>query len=257
VIERGMYRHYRSGLYEVLGVAVDATASSGDDRVIYRNEAGEIYHRTVKDFEATKLDRDGNVVQRFTRVPQMERFSRQVESRDERIAEARRNRSIIKGVATSLDEAVASFKRIAVPGGRTNPKTATGNLKRPQGCVSQAVVAELGVAMMEGDRKHGRHNYRAAPVLASIMFDATRRHLDDWWEGEDDDSDSGLSHVTKAIASLTVLRDAMIFGTFEDDRPPKVPEWHKKFLDEKVKEILARYPLREKPFTEKDRSQDG
>ena len=46
------------------------------------------------------------------------------------------------------------------------------------------------------------------------------RHLVGWWEGEDLDPDSGLSHVTKAIASLVVLRDAMLNGKCEDDRPP-------------------------------------
>jgi hypothetical protein len=87
--------------------------------------------------------------------------------------------------------------------------------------VSCAVLAEVGVAMLEGASKYGRHNYRAVGVSASVYYDATLRHLFGWWEGEDIDPDSGLSHVTKAIASLVVLRDAMIQSKFTDDRPPR------------------------------------
>ncbi len=83
------------------------------------------------------------------------------------------------------------------------------------------VVAELGVAMLEGASKYGRHNYRSAGVRASVYLDATIRHLFSWWSGEDIDPDSGLSHITKAVTSLTVLRDAQVQGLFNDDRAPR------------------------------------
>ncbi len=35
------------------------------------------------------------------------------------------------------------------------------------------------------------------------------------------DPDSGMSHITKAIATLVVLRDAMLQDKFTDDRPPR------------------------------------
>jgi hypothetical protein len=103
----------------------------------------------------------------------------------------------------------------------SNPKDAVGVRKAPMSTVSCAVLAEVGVAMLEGAAKYGRHNYRAIGVSASVYYDATMRHLMGWWEGEDIDPDSGLSHVTKAIASLVVLRDAMIQAKFNDDRPPR------------------------------------
>lgn len=102
----------------------------------------------------------------------------------------------------------------------TNPKDTIGIRKAPMSTVSGAVMAEVGTAMLEGAAKYGRHNYRVVGVRASVYYDATMRHLIGWWEGEDLDPDSGLSHVTKAIASLVVLRDAMINGKCEDDRPP-------------------------------------
>jgi hypothetical protein len=103
----------------------------------------------------------------------------------------------------------------------TNPKDAIGVRKAALSCMPMAVVAEAGVAMMEGAAKYGRHNYRAVGVRASVYFDAAMRHLIAWWEGEDHDPDSGSPHITKAIVSLAVLRDAQMQGKCTDDRPPR------------------------------------
>jgi hypothetical protein len=131
----------------------------------------------------------------------------------------------------------------------TNPKDAVGVKKAPVSTVSGAVIAELGVAMLEGARKYGRHNYRVSGVRASVYRDATWRHLTKWWEGEDIDPDSGLNHITKAIASLTVLRDAMIFDNWVDDRPPPVPEGFFTKLDEMAANVIKKYPNAKDPFT--------
>ena len=105
----------------------------------------------------------------------------------------------------------------------SNPKDAIGIAKVPISCVPAGVLAEVSVAMLEGALKYGRHNYRAGGVRASVYYDAALRHLMAWWEGEDLDPDTNfcLHHVTKAIAGLTILRDAMLTQTLEDDRPPK------------------------------------
>lgn len=105
----------------------------------------------------------------------------------------------------------------------TNPKDAVGCTKTPMSTVPANVLAELAVAMLEGALKYRRHNYRIAGVRASVYYDAAMRHLMAWWEGEDEDPDSNLSHVTKAIASLVVLRDAMLCHQLNDDRPPSSP----------------------------------
>jgi len=103
----------------------------------------------------------------------------------------------------------------------TNPKDMVGVRKAPMSTVPASVLAEIGVAMLEGASKYGRHNYRAVGVRGSVYYDGTMRHLMAWWEGEDLDPDSGMSHITKAITSLVVLRDAMMQGKFTDDRPPR------------------------------------
>jgi len=59
----------------------------------------------------------------------------------------------------------------------TNPKDAVGIAKAPISVVSAVVVAELGLAMFEGARKYGRHNWRAAKARASVYYDAAWRHL--------------------------------------------------------------------------------
>lgn len=136
---------------------------------------------------------------------------------------------------------------------QTNPKDAVGIAKVPMSCVPAQVLAELGLAMMEGALKYGRSNYRIAGVRGSVYYDAANRHLMSWYEGEDIDPDSGLSHITKAIASLTVLRDSMMQNNWVDDRPPATSNksWIVE-LNKKAKELLEKYPNPKKAFTNKD-----
>lgn len=122
----------------------------------------------------------------------------------------------------------------------TNPKDIVGTRKAPMSTVPANVMAEVGVAMLEGACKYGRHNYRIAGVRASVYYDGTMRHLMDWWEGQDMDPDSGLSDITKAITSLVVLRDAMIQGMCTDDRPPSAKAFRQE-LNAKAAEIIDRY----------------
>ena len=140
------------------------------------------------------------------------------------------------------------------PGGEAEQSEGPlGILKIPYSTISQPVIAEVGVAMLEGALKYGRHNYRAIGVRASVYFDAVvARHLAAWWEGEDIDPDSDLHHITKAIAGLCVIRDAMIQGKFVDDRPPKSPAGWQSALNVKVKALLAKYPKPIPPYIEGD-----
>lgn len=134
----------------------------------------------------------------------------------------------------------------------TNPKESAAIKKIPFGTISAPVLAEIGVAMLEGARKYGRHNYRITGVKAQVYYDATLRHLTDWWEGQDIDKASGMSHITKAITSLIVLRDSMIQGTMVDDRPPPSPENWQEELQKRVDEIFERIPDTVPAFTHKD-----
>ena len=101
-----------------------------------------------------------------------------------------------------------------------NPKYSQGIRKYPISPVPAPVLGEIGVAMLEGSLKYGYYNFRKTDISATTYYDAVNRHMSAWWEGEDIDPDSGLSHVVKAAASLILLRDAMINYRLEDDRPP-------------------------------------
>lgn len=126
----------------------------------------------------------------------------------------------------------------------TNPKDIVGVRKAPMSTVPANVLAEVGVAMLEGASKYGRHNYRCAGVRASVYYDGVMRHLMAWWEGEDIDPDSGLSHITKAITSLVVLRDAMMQNKCADDRPPRAAPFYPA-LNAAAAEVVDRYADRQ------------
>ena len=138
----------------------------------------------------------------------------------------------------------------------TNPKDAIGVRKAYMSVIPWRVIYELGLAMLEGALKYGRHNYRVSGVRASVYSDATHRHINTWYEGEDLDLDSGLSHITKAIASLVVLRDGMITGNWVDDRPPRVygDNWMRE-MNSRAAILLDDYPEPAEPFTEKSVNQ--
>lgn len=138
---------------------------------------------------------------------------------------------------------------------QSNPKDEMGIKKIPYSTVSAPVMAELAVAMLEGAKKYGRHNYREIGVRTSVYYDAARRHLDSYWEGENIDPDSKLSHITKAIASLMVLRDAEIRGKVFDDRPRGTVGFMQ-VLNEKVKELNEMYPDPKPPFLAEGREPD-
>tara|TARA_B100000745_G_scaffold47461_1_gene28484 strand:+ start:226 stop:672 length:447 start_codon:yes stop_codon:yes gene_type:complete len=127
---------------------------------------------------------------------------------------------------------------------KTNPKDAVGTKKpRFYSGLPANVTKEVTIGVMEGAMKYGRHNYRIAGVRASTYIDATIGHLLDYWEGQDIDPDSGLHHITKAIASLYVLRDAQMRNMCEDDRPPKSDvEGDKTRLQAIVNKLFEKYP---------------
>lgn len=133
----------------------------------------------------------------------------------------------------------------------TNPKDSLGTKKPSISAVPANVMTEVGVAIGgEGGRKYGRHNYRQTGVMASVYYDASWRHISSWWEGEDIDPKSGLNHVVKAIASLVILRDAMLNDMVEDDRPPKSKSGWEDRLQKDLDNLFEMYPDCEQAVTE-------
>ena len=120
----------------------------------------------------------------------------------------------------------------------SNPKDVIGIRKVPFSVLPTPVLWEASLGMMEGALKYGRHNYRAIGVRSSVYYDATQRHLTDWWEGQDIDPASKLHHISKAISSLMVLRDAQIRGMAEDDRPPATDPTFLEEMNKRASELV-------------------
>lgn len=136
----------------------------------------------------------------------------------------------------------------------SNPKDSVGIKKVPFSTVPSQVTAEVGLAMLEGALKYGRHNYRSVGVRASVYYDAALRHLTSFWEGQDIDPDSGLPHIVKCLACLYVLRDSQHMGNWVDDRPPRIPtsnDWTN-ILNSLASDLLGKYPDPAKTHTEKE-----
>ena len=135
----------------------------------------------------------------------------------------------------------------------TNPKDALGIKKAPLHCIPCGPLYELGLAMMEGGRKYGTHNYRGVGVRASVYYDAIMRHVTQWWEGENIDLDSGLHPLIKAAASIVVMRDGMLMNNYVDDRPIKYPNGlNMSKFNKKAGDIIEKYPCCMSPYLEKD-----
>ena len=102
-----------------------------------------------------------------------------------------------------------------------NPKDRIGATKPPLHLIpSGAEIPESRVFALGAQKYGGAFNWRTSPVRASIYIAAARRHLAQWFDGEDNDSESGVSHLAHARACLGILLDAMSVERLIDDRPP-------------------------------------
>jgi hypothetical protein len=80
-------------------------------------------------------------------------------------------------------------------------------------------LAHTGFAMMNAAGKYGPYDWRGKPVRATIYVDACERHLNAWFDSEENAADSGAHHLGHAIACLAILLDAQETGNLIDDRP--------------------------------------
>lgn len=101
----------------------------------------------------------------------------------------------------------------------TNPKEAAG-AKKPAiwSVMPRWVTLLVGRVMQTGAAKYGKFNYRETPIYASTYEDAIDRHIQLWFDGEDTDSESGVSHLAHVIACAVLLLDSQATGKLVDDR---------------------------------------
>ena len=99
----------------------------------------------------------------------------------------------------------------------TNPKDMIATNKVPFHLWPETASAYGALAMAEGAMKYGRSNWRHSGAKASVYYDAARRHLNAWFEGEDFDA-SGAPHLAHVLACVAILVDSIEAGNLHDDR---------------------------------------
>lgn len=100
-----------------------------------------------------------------------------------------------------------------------NPKTVFGLKKPPTHFTPPVAEMHLGLAMQNGGEKYGMMNWREKTVSSSVYYDAARRHLAAWWDGERVAPDSGVHHLGHVMACCAILLDAEAQANLNDDRP--------------------------------------
>lgn len=76
---------------------------------------------------------------------------------------------------------------------------------------------EIGKAMTYGAKKYGQHNYLGG-ISYIRLLSALLRHTMAFIRGEDNDSESGLSHLAHAGASVCMLIETVAMHPDLDDR---------------------------------------
>jgi len=84
-----------------------------------------------------------------------------------------------------------------------------------------AILAAARVFTFGAD-KYGAHNWNKG-ILTSRLYAAVQRHLLAWWNGEDLDLESGLSHLDHALTGLMMLEWTARQRPDMDDRPAWLP----------------------------------
>jgi len=86
--------------------------------------------------------------------------------------------------------------------------------------ISSAAILELAKVLEFGARKYDPWNW-ASGIKYSRIIGAALRHLLAWKDGEDQDPETGLSHVAHAMCNLMFLLDYLDRQRSDlDDRRP-------------------------------------
>jgi hypothetical protein len=86
--------------------------------------------------------------------------------------------------------------------------------------IPKEAIWGMAQALTFGASKYGRHNFREG-IEYSRLADATYRHLSAYMDGEDNDPESGHSHLSHALASLAML-------SFMDENRPEMDDRYRK-----------------------------
>ena len=105
-----------------------------------------------------------------------------------------------------------------------NPKTAFGEKKPKMSDTPTVGLVEMGKVFTMGAGKYGRFNWRQHAVSSTVYYDAAQRHLFAWFNGEDTDPESGLSHLAHVMACCNIILDAGEKNKLNDNRGTGIKE---------------------------------
>lgn len=118
----------------------------------------------------------------------------------------------------SLRKASQSYRTTLMKTKPNDPKGAAGALKCPLGFLPPKAMEETAWVHSLGAEKYGPFNWRDTGVCASTYVHAILRHLNAWRDGEDNDPESGRTHLAHVACCCNILIDAAHNGTLDDDR---------------------------------------
>lgn len=102
-----------------------------------------------------------------------------------------------------------------------NPKDVIGDTKPPLHLVPPIAIIATAKVMQHGAAKYEPYNWRNKKPKATTYISAAMRHLAAYFDGEDDDAESGEPHLAHVIGCMAVMLDADSLNQLIDDRPTK------------------------------------
>lgn len=101
----------------------------------------------------------------------------------------------------------------------TDPQTGgqKGSKLAQLGAVDPRSLMEVAKVAGFGGEKYERYNF-VKGYRWSLSYDALQRHLNAWWAGDDNDEESGLSHLAHAAWHCLALMTFQRHGRGTDDR---------------------------------------
>jgi hypothetical protein len=101
-----------------------------------------------------------------------------------------------------------------------NPKSLQGAKKFNLRYLPLPANIAVNQALEDGAKKYGAANWREKGVAASVYIDAAKRHIDQYFDGgQDNAADSGVHNLGHAMACLAIIIDAEWNKSLKDDRP--------------------------------------
>ncbi len=82
------------------------------------------------------------------------------------------------------------------------------------------ILIDIASVFMKGAKKYGRNNWMhdADETKWSRTYDSTLRHIFAFWDGENNDIETGKSHILHAICQLMILHYSIKNKQGIDDR---------------------------------------